>query len=206
SDFSFISTEFVPYLNVKPSILKPNYVLEVANAKKVETDRIIRGCKLELGDSLLTIDLIPFGLGSFDVIVVMDWLSRHKAKIVFMIRVQKVDEPKFDNISIMQDFPEVFPEDLLGFPPQRQVGFRIDLVPGATPVAKICVSTSTIRNARVIKTTSRVARQGIYSAKSLFARSTCVAREEEGRFTSYVHRLPRVEQANRQELLATPKD
>ncbi|GJZ87030.1 putative reverse transcriptase domain-containing protein, partial [Tanacetum coccineum] len=60
-------------INVKPSILKPDYVLKVANGKKIETDRIIRGCKLELGDSMFTIDLIPFRHGSFDVIVVMDW-------------------------------------------------------------------------------------------------------------------------------------
>ncbi|GJV06120.1 putative reverse transcriptase domain-containing protein [Tanacetum coccineum] len=151
-----------------------------------QIDRIIRGCKLELGDSLFTIDLIPFGHGSFDVIVVMDWLSRHKAEIVFMRRVQKLDEPKLGNISIIRDFLEVFPEDLLGFPPQRQVGFCIDLVPGATPVAKISVSTSTIGNARVVQTTSRAARQGIYSAKLLSVGSTYVAREEKGRFTSCV--------------------
>ncbi|GJR06804.1 hypothetical protein Tco_0529788 [Tanacetum coccineum] len=46
------------------------------------------------------------------------------------------DEPKLSDISVVQDFVEVFPEDLSGFPPQRQVVFRIDLVPGATPVAK----------------------------------------------------------------------
>ncbi|GJS93345.1 putative reverse transcriptase domain-containing protein [Tanacetum coccineum] len=91
-----------------------------------------------------------------------------------------------------------------GFPPQRQVGFRIDLVPKATSVAKISVSTSTIGNARVVKTTSRVARQGIYSAKLLSVGSTCVVREE-GRFILYVHRLPRVEQDNRQESLSTPR-
>ncbi|GKD74005.1 putative reverse transcriptase domain-containing protein, partial [Tanacetum coccineum] len=64
----FISTEFVPLLNVKPSILRPSYVIEVANGKKVEIDKIIRGCILELEDSLFTINLIPFGHGSFDVI------------------------------------------------------------------------------------------------------------------------------------------
>ncbi|GJX82725.1 reverse transcriptase domain-containing protein [Tanacetum coccineum] len=69
ANFSFVSTKFVPLLNVKPSILRPTYVIEVANGKKVETDRIIRGCFLELGYSLFTIDLIPFGHGSFDVIV-----------------------------------------------------------------------------------------------------------------------------------------
>ncbi|GKF41392.1 hypothetical protein Tco_0124734 [Tanacetum coccineum] len=48
----------------------------------------------------------------------------------------KVDEPKLSDISIVRDFVKVFPEDLLGLPPQRQVEFCIDLIPGATPVAK----------------------------------------------------------------------
>nr|GEZ23132.1 putative reverse transcriptase domain-containing protein [Tanacetum cinerariifolium] len=48
----------------------------------------------------------------------------------------KVDEPKLSDISVVRDFVEVFSEDLSGLPPQRQVEFRIDLVPGVTPVAK----------------------------------------------------------------------
>ncbi|GKF86778.1 hypothetical protein Tco_0254605 [Tanacetum coccineum] len=48
----------------------------------------------------------------------------------------KVDEPKLSDISVVRDFVDVFPEDLSGLPPQRQVEFHIDLVPGATPVAK----------------------------------------------------------------------
>ncbi|GJR01146.1 hypothetical protein Tco_0857075 [Tanacetum coccineum] len=61
--------------NVKPSIVNPGYVIEVADGKKVEVDRIIRDCKLELGNFLFSINLIPMGHGSFDVIVGMDWLS-----------------------------------------------------------------------------------------------------------------------------------
>ncbi|GJV33683.1 putative reverse transcriptase domain-containing protein [Tanacetum coccineum] len=163
ADFSFISTEFVSLLNVKPSIANPSYVIEIADGKKVEVDRIIRGCKLELGNSLFTIDLIPLGHGSFDVIVGMDWLSQNKAVIVChekvveipliggeILRVQgeralgvgktlmnvKVDEPKVGDISVVRDFVDVFLEDLSGLPPQRQVEFRIDLIPGAMPVAK----------------------------------------------------------------------
>ncbi|GJT62424.1 putative reverse transcriptase domain-containing protein [Tanacetum coccineum] len=60
--------KFVSLLNVKPSIVKPGYVIEVADGKNVEVDRIIRWCKLELGISLFTLDLIPLGYGSFDVI------------------------------------------------------------------------------------------------------------------------------------------
>ncbi|GJW76562.1 putative reverse transcriptase domain-containing protein, partial [Tanacetum coccineum] len=163
SDFSFISTSFAPLLNVKSSFVNPGYLIEVADGKKVEVDRVIRNCKLELGTSLFAIDLIPLGHGSFDVIVGMDWLSEHKAEIVChekVVRIPlesgeilyvqgertpgiakalsnvKVDEPKLSDISIVRDFVEVFPEDLSGLPPQRQVEFRIDLVPGATPVAK----------------------------------------------------------------------
>ncbi|GKA32378.1 putative reverse transcriptase domain-containing protein [Tanacetum coccineum] len=131
ADFSFISTEFAPLLNVKPSIVNPGYVIEVADGKKVEVDRVIRDCKLELGSSLFSINLIPLGHGSFDVIVGMDWLSQHKAVIS-----AKEDEPKLNDISVVREFEDVFPEDLSGFLPQRQVEFRIDLVPGAMPIAK----------------------------------------------------------------------
>ncbi|GKB49409.1 putative reverse transcriptase domain-containing protein [Tanacetum coccineum] len=163
ANFSFISTEFAPLLNVRPSIVNPSYVIEVADGKKVEVDRIIRDCKLELGSSLFSINLIPLGHGSFDVIVGMDWLSQHKAVIVChekvveipvedgrILRVHgeravgitkalksaKEDEPKLSDISVVREFKDVFPEDLSGLPPQRQVEFRIDLVPGVTLVAK----------------------------------------------------------------------
>ncbi|GJU11910.1 putative reverse transcriptase domain-containing protein [Tanacetum coccineum] len=162
-DFSFISTEFMPQLNVKPSILRPSNVIKVANGKKIKTDRIICRCVLMLGDSLFTIDLIPFGHGSFNVIVGTDWLSKHKAEIFFhekvvriplangkVLRVQgertkeslksmkstKSVKQKLDDIPIMQDFPDVFPKNLVGLPSQRQVEFHLDLVPGATPIAK----------------------------------------------------------------------
>ncbi|GJT50633.1 putative reverse transcriptase domain-containing protein [Tanacetum coccineum] len=163
ADFSFIYTEFASLLNVKPSIVNPGYVIEIADGKNVEVDRIIRDCKLELGNSLVTIDLIPLGHGSFDVIVGMDWLSKYKAVIVCYEKVveipikegeilrvyeertlgaakslmsAKIDEPRISDIPVVRDFADVFPEDLTGLPPQRQVEFRIDLVPRATPVAK----------------------------------------------------------------------
>ncbi|GJZ52145.1 putative reverse transcriptase domain-containing protein [Tanacetum coccineum] len=163
ADFSFISTEFAPLLNVEPCIVNPGYAIEIADGKSVEVDRVIRDCKLELGNSLFTIDLIPLGHGSFDVIVGMDWLSKNKAVIVChekvveipideggILRVHgeriwkaakalmnvNVDEPRISDIPVVRGFTDVFPEDLSGLPPQRQVEFRIDLVPGATPIAK----------------------------------------------------------------------
>ncbi|GJY24216.1 putative reverse transcriptase domain-containing protein [Tanacetum coccineum] len=48
----------------------------------------------------------------------------------------KAKEKKQEEIVVVKDFPEVFPEDLSGFPPVREIEFRIELIPGATPVAK----------------------------------------------------------------------
>ncbi|GJV40110.1 putative reverse transcriptase domain-containing protein, partial [Tanacetum coccineum] len=90
ADFSFISTEFAPLLNVKSSIVNHGYVIEVADGKMVEVDRIIRDYKLELGDSLFSINLIPLGHVSFDVILGMDWLSQNKAMIVCHEKVVEI--------------------------------------------------------------------------------------------------------------------
>nr|GEU45910.1 putative reverse transcriptase domain-containing protein [Tanacetum cinerariifolium] len=103
------------------------------------------------------------GTGSFDVIVGMDWLSYHRAvidcyeKIVRVplpygeiLKVQgerpekdprslaciKADEKKLDEIRVVRDFPEVLPDDLSGLPLMREIEFRIDLFPGASPVVK----------------------------------------------------------------------
>ncbi|GJS22943.1 putative reverse transcriptase domain-containing protein [Tanacetum coccineum] len=133
---------------------------------------------------------MPVELGSFDVIIGMDWLSKYSAvidcakkivripwrnktliihgdgstqgdvtrlNIISCTKTQKYMEKGFpiflahvtakevegksemkrlEDVSIVQDFPEVFPEDLPGLPPTRQVEFQIDLVPGAAPVAR----------------------------------------------------------------------
>ncbi|GJT17975.1 putative reverse transcriptase domain-containing protein [Tanacetum coccineum] len=121
-------------------------------------------------------------LGSFDVVIGMDWLSKYHARIicdekvvhipidgetliirgdqsktrlnliscikteryisrgcqVFVAQImeKKSDEKRLEDIPVVREFPEVFPEDLPGLPPIRQVEFQIDLIPGATPVAR----------------------------------------------------------------------
>ncbi|GJY38148.1 putative reverse transcriptase domain-containing protein [Tanacetum coccineum] len=47
----------------------------------------------------------------------------------------KSEKKRLEDVPIIQDFPDVFPEDLSGLPPTRQVEFQIDLIPGAAPVA-----------------------------------------------------------------------
>ncbi|GKA04472.1 hypothetical protein Tco_0683592 [Tanacetum coccineum] len=98
---------------------------------------------------------MPVELGSFDAIISMDWLAKYQAVIVCAEKIVRIpwrnetliihgdgkvedksEKKRLEDVPKVQDFPEVFPEDLPGLPPTRQVEFRIDLVPGAAPVAR----------------------------------------------------------------------
>ncbi|GJR68529.1 putative reverse transcriptase domain-containing protein [Tanacetum coccineum] len=78
---SFVSTTFIPLLDIEPSDLGFNYEIEIASGQIVEIDKVIKGCKLEIEGHVFDINLIPFRSGSFDVIIRMDWLSDHTGQI-----------------------------------------------------------------------------------------------------------------------------
>nr|GEU95593.1 putative reverse transcriptase domain-containing protein [Tanacetum cinerariifolium] len=102
------------------------------------------------------IDLMPVELGSFDVIIGMDWLAKYHALIVCDKKVvhipyedkvliiqgdnyddeNKSKEKRLEDVPIIWEFLEVFPEDLPRLPPAQQVEFQIDLVPGAAPIVR----------------------------------------------------------------------
>ncbi|GJT70418.1 putative reverse transcriptase domain-containing protein [Tanacetum coccineum] len=160
---SFVSSAFTPFIDIAPTALNTSYEIELADRKVVSTNTILRSCTLVLLNHVFKIDLLLTRLGSFDVIIGMDWLAYHRAlidcyeKIVCIplsngeiLEVQgerpekdpgslaciKADEKKLDDIRVVRDFPEVFPDDLLGLPHVREVEFRIDLIPGASPVIR----------------------------------------------------------------------
>ncbi|GJU03646.1 putative reverse transcriptase domain-containing protein [Tanacetum coccineum] len=82
ADRSFISTTFSSLINIVPTPLDNSYDVELADGKIVGIDTIIRGCTLNFLDHPFNIDLMPVELGSFDVIIGMDWLRRCHAVIV----------------------------------------------------------------------------------------------------------------------------
>ncbi|GJT87202.1 putative reverse transcriptase domain-containing protein, partial [Tanacetum coccineum] len=175
ADFSFISTKFAPLLNEKPSITIPGYVIEVANGKKEEVDKNFRGCRLELGDSICPIDLIPLGQGSFDVIVGMDWLSNQKDVIVCHEKI----------VRILVEEGKVLRRRTITATTTSRVSYRFDSWSDAH--SEVSISTSAFEDVRTVRATSRVARQGIYSAKSLTMRSASFVCQEEGWITKEDH-------------------
>ncbi|GJR77501.1 putative reverse transcriptase domain-containing protein [Tanacetum coccineum] len=177
---------------LKEEVRAPAMILfDTAGRERFPTNHkyYLRGCTLNLQNHLFKIDLLPIELGSFDVIVGMDWMAEHRAEVVcyekyirvpyrndmliiqgersriksesrlevissirtqkyidqgcqvFLIQMMKeekteISERRIKDVLVVRDFPEVFPKDLPGLPPTRQVEFHIELIPGAAPVAR----------------------------------------------------------------------
>ncbi|GJU74417.1 putative reverse transcriptase domain-containing protein [Tanacetum coccineum] len=137
ADRSFVSSTFSALLDVAPSTLDTSHPFDI--------------------------NLMPIELGSFDVIIGMDWLAKYHTLIVCDEKVvcipygdevliirgnnydsgitskkaeDKSEEKQLEDMPIIQEFLEVFLDNLPGLPPARQVEFQINLVPGVAPVAR----------------------------------------------------------------------
>ncbi|GKD48076.1 putative reverse transcriptase domain-containing protein [Tanacetum coccineum] len=69
-------------IDIKPVRLNTSYEVELADGKIVSTNTVLRGCTLNLMNHLFEIDLMPIELGTFDIIIGMDWLVERDAVIV----------------------------------------------------------------------------------------------------------------------------
>ncbi|GKB93367.1 putative reverse transcriptase domain-containing protein [Tanacetum coccineum] len=145
ADRSFVSTTFSSLIDITPTTLDHYYDVELADGKIIGINTIIRGCTLNFLDHPFNINLMPVELGSFDVIIGMDWLAKYHAVIDCAGKIvhipwgnetliihgerksnqengtrgdeDKLGEKRLEDVPIVQDFPEVFPEDLSGLPP-----------------------------------------------------------------------------------------
>nr|GFB22910.1 putative reverse transcriptase domain-containing protein [Tanacetum cinerariifolium] len=190
ADRSFIYTAFSSLIDIIPTMLDHDYDVELANGRIIWVNTLIRGCTLNFLSHPFNIDLMPIDMGSFDVIIGMDWLVKYHAVIVcdekfvhvpldnkiliflgnrsnnghesrlniisctktqgYLLKgcpillahvtmkgvKDKSKEKRLEDVPIVQDFPEVFLEDLPGIPPTRKVEFQIYLIPGAAHVAR----------------------------------------------------------------------
>ncbi|GKE43624.1 putative reverse transcriptase domain-containing protein [Tanacetum coccineum] len=161
-----------PYSNV---VTDTSYAVELADGRISKTNTVLRGCTLGLLGHPLDMDLMPVELGSFEVIIGMDWLAKYhtlivcdekviripygdevliirgddygsgsKLNIISCTRTQKYiqkgcqvylaqvtskkakdksEEKRLEDVPIIREFLEVFPDDLPGLPPARQVKF-----------------------------------------------------------------------------------
>ncbi|GKC54811.1 putative reverse transcriptase domain-containing protein, partial [Tanacetum coccineum] len=124
---------------IEPSELGFRYEIEIASGQLVEIDKVIKGCKLEIEGHVFDIDLIPFGHGSFDVIISMDWLSNHKAEIICHEKVVRI--PVLDDkvLRVLGERPKEKARLLMSAKAsdkKQEEIVVIKLIPGAVPIAK----------------------------------------------------------------------
>jgi len=125
---------------------------------------MVRGYRVKFLDRVYVLDLYVLGFSGFDVILGMDWLTKNlimldcgRRRIVLsepgkedvvhvcetpgdsiltsFLYTLEVPGKVLEDVAVVRDFPDVFKE-VQGLPPRRVVEFRIDLVPGAAPIAK----------------------------------------------------------------------
>ncbi|GKC15196.1 putative reverse transcriptase domain-containing protein [Tanacetum coccineum] len=154
TDKSFMSTNFSTLIDIELVELDTSYEVELTDRKVVSTNNVLIGWTLNLLNRSFPIDLMVIELGSSDIIIGMDWLSRYDAAILcgekkarkyiengcelFLAQVTGTvsKEKRFKDVPVIRDSLKVFPEELPGLLPPRQVEFCIDLIPGAAPVAR----------------------------------------------------------------------
>ncbi|GJX45411.1 putative reverse transcriptase domain-containing protein [Tanacetum coccineum] len=151
ADKSFVSISLASMLSIPPITLDTTSDIEMVDGNLVGTNTVIRGCTLILLNQTFEIDLMPIKLGSFDVVIGMDWLSKYHARIIcdekvvhipidgetLIIRAQvmekKSDEKRLEDIPVVREFLEVFPEDLPVLPLVRQLPDRGFIRPSTSP-------------------------------------------------------------------------
>ena len=158
---SFISKKFALQNDFSMLPLEKSMIIKSPGIKQV-TQNYCQGVVIELEGLKFHANLIALENKGLDVILGMDWLSTNKGFIdcfnrtVILThhhgntikisaqerqlsrqpRLNKVDTSELSKVPVVCEFPDVFPEELPGMPPDREIEFIIELAPGTTPIYK----------------------------------------------------------------------
>ena len=179
---SFISVPFTERHQIESQPIDGRMVVSVPNGDTMISERIVPGSRLVIQNKDFPADLIVLSIHDFDIILGMDWLSKHRATLDCYkkeVRLVRPEEPgvifrgirreiapslinamtaskmlrkgcqgylafivdrrqegtRLEDISIIKEFPDVFPDDISGLPPDREVEFTIDLIPETEPIS-----------------------------------------------------------------------
>jgi hypothetical protein len=128
---------------------------------KITSNQMVRSVTIRLGSQVIKTDLVLLNLEGIDVILGTNWMTEHRVLLDISSRVIEVDSPycgtitlylpkqeylysctyaitglKIRDIPVVCEYPDVFPDDLPGVPPDRDIEFIIELQPGTAPISK----------------------------------------------------------------------
>jgi hypothetical protein len=157
---SFISSKFGTKVGLDFYHTKGTYMIATPGGK-IASNQICRGVPIQLGSNLIKKDLILLNLEGMDILLGMDWMTRHQVSLDISSRAVGIDSPdyratilylpqreymsscvyaiegiKLKDIPVICEYLNVFPDDLPGMPPDRDIEFIIELQPGTAPISK----------------------------------------------------------------------
>ena len=179
---SFASKHFLNRFQIETQPLHDRMRVSLPDGDPLFSDRVVRDSRVLIGGQEFPADLVALDMRDFDVVLCMDWLSRHRATLDCYKKEVKFHRPgklevKFrgirrelssnmisamaaqrmlrkgcqgylayvvetekegilvDEIPVVREFPDVFPDDIAGLPPEREVEFTIDLIRGTEPIS-----------------------------------------------------------------------
>ncbi|XP_075096584.1 uncharacterized protein LOC142174647 [Nicotiana tabacum] len=155
STLSYVTPFIAKKFGIEPEKLCEPFEVSTPVGESVIARCIYQGCPVKVHHRLTVADLVELEILDFDVIMGMDWLESCYAKVgcrTKIVSFEFPDElvlewkgdavaprdaqiPTLQLVPIVNEFPEVFPEDLPGIPPDREIDFGIDLLPGTKPIS-----------------------------------------------------------------------
>jgi hypothetical protein len=123
---------------------------------QVDADRITQKVPLEMSERIFSTNLIILGGQGIDVILGMSWMKMHKAVLDIATRLAHLNSPVYGKvilylhaISRIQEFSDMFPDDLPDMPPERAIECKIELQPDIAPIAESPYRTSPVELAEL---------------------------------------------------------
>jgi hypothetical protein len=157
---SFISDKCVARVGLDYHQTKRSYIISTPRGK-IDSNQLIRYVPIQLGSMVIKTNLVLLPLEGMDIILGMDWMTKHKVLLDITSQVIEINSPydgattlylpqqeyfhscvyattdiKLEDIPIVCEYPDVFPDDLPGMPLDRDIEFIIELQPGTTPISK----------------------------------------------------------------------
>nr|GEV31699.1 hypothetical protein [Tanacetum cinerariifolium] len=206
SDKSLVYTSFSHLINIEPVRQNTSYEVDLADIRVVSTNTVLKGCVLKLVDHLFEINLMPIELGTFDIVIGMDWLVERNAIIV--CGKKEVHIPVKNEVLVVKSNGGVFRFKVISCIKVRKYmekGSQLFLahVMEKEPKEKHLEDEPVIRDFLEVfpddlsrLTPPRVIKEGIYTPEIVTLGSPNVIRKEKGRIFLYVHQLPGVKQVD----------
>jgi hypothetical protein len=157
---SFISNNCSTRIGLDLCPTQGSYMISTPGGK-ITSNQMVKSVPIQLGSKVIKIDLVLLNLEGIDIILGTNWMTEHGVLLDISSRVIEINSPyqgaitlylpqqeylysctysitdiKVKDIPVVYEYPDVFPDDLPGMPPDRNIEFIIELQPGTAPISK----------------------------------------------------------------------